>query len=655
MSLARLALIVSAAFGIAASAHAASTIPSIGIASPDGRILVNVTVAAGAATYAVSYGGQEILRKSRLGVLRDDADFSQGLDVTTNYLARVNKLEKIEDRYELLTSKRRQNIYRANRRVLELATQSGARMDVEFQVSNDGFAFRYVFPGTDAKIHKISRETSSFNFLAGTRGWLQPIAAPRSGWNESNPSYEEYYERDIPVGQPALLGGAWVFPALFRSGDTWLLLSETGLRRNYCGSRLLAARRSSEYFIDFPGPLETSNGGAVTPESTLPWITPWRLVVIGSLKTIAESTLGTDLADPPAHGAKLLPALPGKAAWSWPLLGDDQTIVKVQKQFIDYATDMGWQYTLVDSAWDRQIGYDGLKELVAYGKPKGVKILIWYNSAGEWNTTPLTPRDKMLPATRLAEFQKIKEIGIAGVKVDFFAGDAQSTIAYYHDILEDAARVGLAVNFHGATLPRGWQRTYPNLMTMEAVRGMEYNTFEQENAERGPTHDAMLPFTRNVFDPMDYTPVVLDKLPRTQLRDSAAFELATAVLFTSGIQHYAEIPSGMGKAPPYVREFLKQVPAIWDDVKFIDGFPGQYVVIARRAGRTWYVAGINAETQPRKIKLDLKELGLTRQGVIITNGIDPLGFKSEPFPLEKGVTTDEITMRPRGGFVVTFE
>ena len=655
MSLARLALIVSAAFGIAASAQPASTIPSIGIASPDGRILVNVTVAAGAATYAVSYGGQEILRKSRLGVVRDDADFSQGLDATTNYLARVNKLEKVEDRYELLTSKRRQNVYRANRRVLELANQSGARMDVEFQVSNDGFAFRYVFPGTDAKIHKISRETSSFNFLAGTRGWLQPIAAPRSGWNESNPSYEEYYERDIPVGQPALLGGAWVFPALFRSGDTWLLLSETGLRRNYCGSRLLAARRSSEYFIDFPGPLETSNGGAVTPESTLPWITPWRLVVIGSLKTIAESTLGTDLADPPARGTKLLPALPGKAAWSWPLLGDDQTVVKVQKQFIDYAADMGWQYTLVDSAWDRQIGYDGLKELVAYGKPKGVRILIWYNSAGEWNTTPLTPRDKMLPATRLAEFQKIKEIGIAGVKVDFFAGDAQSTIAYYHDILEDAARVGLAVNFHGATLPRGWQRTYPNLMTMEAVRGMEYNTFEQENAERGPTHDAMLPFTRNVFDPMDYTPVVLDKLPRTQLRDSAAFELATAVLLTSGIQHYAEIPSGMGKAPPYVREFLKQVPAIWDDVKFIDGFPGQYVVIARRAGRTWYVAGINAETQPRKIKLDLKELGVTKQGVIITNGIDPLGFKSEPFPLEKGVTTDEITMRPRGGFVVTFE
>ena len=652
MSQFRLASIV-VLIWLGTEAHAASMVPSIGIASPDGRILVNVTVAEGRASYSVALDGKEILQKSRLGVVRDDADFSQGVDVTANYLARAGKLEKIDERYELLTSKRRQNAYRANRRVVELATPAGARMDLEFQVSNDGFAFRYVFPDKDDAVRKISRETSSFHFLAGTRGFLQPIAPARSGWNETNPSYEEYYERDIPVGQPSLEGGAWVFPALFRSGDTWLLVSEAGLRRNYCGSRLLAARRSAEYFIDFPGPLETSNGGAATPESTLPWITPWRLVVIGSLKTIVESSLGTDLADPPAKGVKLLPELPGKAAWSWPLLGDDQTIVKVQKQFIDYAAEMGWQYTLVDSAWDRQIGYDGLKELVAYGKPKGVKILVWYNSAGEWNTTPLTPRDLMLPATRLAEMQKIKDLGVAGVKVDFFAGDGQSTIAYYHDLLADAARVGLAVNFHGATLPRGWQRTYPNLMTMESVRGMEYNTFEQANAERGPVLAAMLPFARNVFDPMDFTPVVLDKLPRTERRSSASFELATAVLFTSGIQHYAEIPAGMRKAPPYVREFLKHVPAVWDDVKFVEGFPGEYVVIARRAGKTWYVAGINADNQLRKIKLDLKALGISGQGKLIINGLDPLGFESFVFPAEKGATSGDIELRGRGGFVLT--
>jgi hypothetical protein len=458
------------------------------------------------------------------------------------------------------------------------------------------------------------------------------------------------------VGQPSGRGGAWVFPALFRSGDTWLLVSEAGLRRNYCGSRLLAAFRSTEYFIDFPGVLEATNGGAATPESTLPWITPWRLVVIGDLKTITESTLGTDLADPPVKGFKTTASGPGRASWSWPLLGDDKTIVKVQKQFIDYAAEMGWQYTLVDAVWDRQIGYNGLKELVEYARPKNVKILVWYNSAGEWNTTPQTPRDRMFdPATRRAELQKIKDLGVAGVKIDFFAGDAQSTIAYYHDLLEDTAKIGLSANFHGATLPRGWQRTYPNLMTMESVRGLEFNTFEQRNAEESPTHNAMLPFTRNVFDPMDFTPVVLDRINNIiERRTSAAFELATSVLFTSGIQHFAEIPAGMAKAPPYVRDFLKAVPAVWDDVRFIDGFPGQFVVMARRSGKTWYVAGINADRQPRKVKIDLKSLGVTKQGALITDGIDFLGFKSEPFPLEKGVTSDEITMRPRGGFVLTF-
>ena len=651
----RSVLFIALVLASANPASATSLVPAIGIASPDGRIVVDVEVTEGQPGYSVSLDGKPVLGRSRLGVVRDDADFTIGLTPTANYGKRVAQLQKVDDRYTLPTSKRRNGVYRANRRVLEMQAASGARIDIEFQVSNDGFAFRYVFPETDARVHKISRELSSFNFLPGTRGWLQPIAPARSGWNESNPSYEEYYERDIPVGQPSLQGGAWVFPALFRSGDHWLLVSEAGLRRNYCGSRLLAARRSSEYFIDFPGPLEASNGSAVTPESTLPWTTPWRLVVIGNLKTIVESTLGVDLADPPAKGFKTTASGPGKASWSWPLLGDDNTVVKVQKRFIDYAAEMNWQYTLVDSAWDRQIGYDGLKELVDYARPKNVKILIWYNSAGDWNTTPLTPRDRMTdPAKRRAELQKIKDLGIAGVKVDFFAGDAQSTIAYYHDILEDTARIGLTANFHGATLPRGWQRTYPNLMTMESVRGLEYNTFEQRNAEESPTHDAMLPFTRNVFDPMDFTPVVLDRLNNiVERRTSAAFELATAVLFTSGIQHFAEIPQGMAKAPVYVRDFLKQVPVVWDEVRFIDGFPGQYVVLARRAGKTWYVAGINADRQPRKVKIDLKAFGVTKQGALITDGIDFLGFKSEPFPLEAGVISDEITMRPRGGFVLT--
>jgi alpha-glucosidase len=636
-----------------ATAHAMSLIPQASVSSPDGHLQVTVTIS-DQTTYTVSANGREIIRKSHLGLVRDDADFAQGLNVTANYSKRISQQDRVVDRYELVNNKRRLNVYEANRLVIETQTTAGNRMDIEFQVSNDGYAFRYVFPESDGTLRKISREVSSFNFLPDTRGFLQPIAPARSSWHESNPSYEEYYERDIPVGQPSLQGGAWVFPALFKSADTWLLVSESGLRRNYCGSRLLAPWRSSEYTIDFPGVREISRGGPATPESTLPWTTPWRFVVIGSLKTIVESTLGTDLADPPPQDFKTTASGPGKSSWSWPLLGDNQTIVPTQKKFIDFAAQMGWNYTLVDSAWDRQIGYDGLKELVDYGRPKNVKILIWYNSAGEWNTTPLTPRDRMEnDATRRAEMQKIKDLGIAGVKVDFFAGDAQSTIAYYQDILADAARIGLAVNFHGATLPRGWQRTWPNLMSMESVRGMEYNTFEQANTERGPSHAAMLPFTRNVFDPMDFTPVVLDKLPHTERRSTAAFELATAVLFTSGIQHYAEIPAGMAKAPPYVREFLKKIPATWDDVKFIDGFPGEYVVLARRAGKTWYVAGINADSEPRRVKLDLPALGAKGQGSLITDGPDALGFKSDYFPLEKTDTAGELTMAPRGGFVLT--
>jgi hypothetical protein len=632
---------------MAGAAGATSVTPQGVITSPDNRIHVVVNIR-GEVTYSVRLDNQEVLRASRLGVVRDDLDFSRDLGVTAGYQKRWEQLEKIEDAYDLPTIKRRHNVYRANRRVLELQSPRGERMDVEFQVSNDGVAFRYVFPKSDAKVHRISREATSFNFPADARAFLQPLAAPKSGWNESNPSYEEYYERDQVMGTLSPLGGPYIFPALFRAGDHWLLISEAGVGRNYCGSRLRPQWRSSEYLIDFPTVLEAVRDGAATPESTLPWKTPWRIIALGSLRTVVESTLGTDLADKPAAGARQFPDGPGKASWSWPLLGDDNTVLPVQKKFVDYAARMKWQYTLVDAGWDRQIGYDGLKELVEYARPQGVKILVWYNSAGSWNTTPLTPRDRMLThESRRAEFAKIRDIGVAGVKVDFFAGDGQSTMAYYQDILADAAEAGLLVNFHGATLPRGWQRTYPNLMTMEAVRGLEFVTFEQRNADAEPVHAAMLPFTRNVFDPMDFTPVVVDRIRNIERRTSSAFELALSVLFTSGIQHYAEIPDGMAKAPDYVQQFLRDVPATWDDLRFIDGYPGQFAVIARRAGKQWWVAGINADRQPRKVKLDLAALGATGAASLITDGGDALNFGRAEF------TGGEIEMRGRGGFVVT--
>jgi hypothetical protein len=248
-------------------------------------------------------------------------------------------------------------------------------------------------------------------------------------------------------------------------------------------------------------------------------------------------------------------------------------------------------------------------------------------------------------------------MGVAGLKIDFFAGDGQSMIAYYRDLLDDAAPFGFAMNFHGATLPRGWQRTYPHLMTMEAIKGLEYVTFEQKNADEEPTHATMLPFTRNVFDPMDFTPVALDRInARVQRRTTSAFELALSVLFTSGIQHYAEIPEGMAKAPDYVREFLKTVPSVWDDVKFLDGFPGKFVVLARRAGDHWWLAGINGETTERNLDLDLRELGLREgtPGALIADGDGGnLSFHRETVKLGADQKT-KVVVPPRGGFVLTF-
>jgi alpha-glucosidase len=618
------------------------------LVSPDGRLRLEFHLTArGEPRYSVSLADVPVLDESKLGLLRDDADFTAGLELVS-----VSDAEPVRDDYELLTSKRRLNHYTANRRLIDLKTAQGDRLRIEFRVSDDGFALRYAFPEMSDSTRKIVAEATSFRLPAGARAWLQPKAVAKSGWSSTNPSYEELYLRDVPVGTQPPTGVGWVYPALFRSGDNWLLISETGLTRNYCATYLDSKWHSPEYAVAFPDPLENFQGGAVAPEHALPWTMPWRFAAVGGLATIVESTLGTDLATPPSPTATVSAEWPGKASWSWPLLKDGETVFDTQKRFIDYAADMGWRYTLIDALWDTQIGIDRIRQLVDYARGKGVKILLWYNSAGDWNETYQTPRDRMLThESRMREFKRLADIGVAGLKVDFFGGDGQSVIGYYQDILEDAARFGLVMNFHGATLPRGWQRTYPNLMTMEAVRGLEFVTFEQRNADDEPAHAAMLPFTRNVFDPMDFTPVVLDRIPGIERRTTSAFELALSVLFTSGIQHYAEIPAGLARAPDYVRDFLRDVPSIWDDVRFIDGFPGVYVVLARRSGARWFVAGINAGSRPRDVTLDLASFGADGATLITDGDGGNLSFRREE--LDAGAVPERIAIAPNGGFVAT--
>ncbi|WP_368563731.1 glycoside hydrolase family 97 catalytic domain-containing protein [Pseudoxanthomonas sp. UTMC 1351] len=635
----------------ATHAVAAKPTPELGeVMSPDGKIRVIVSLdAEGTPHYAVDREGREVLQPAPLGLVLKEADFSRGLR-----LREAGAVTTVKDRYELLTGKRRNNQYLASRREFHWIDAKDRRLDIVFQVSNDGVAFRYRLPDADKDIQHLREEATAFRFPKETRGWLQPMSVAKTGFAQTNPSYEEYYLQDVAVGTPTPLGAGWVYPALFRNGDTWVLLSEGSLSRGHAGSRLLDGKVAGEYRVGFPDPRENFQGGPVNPEFPLPWQSPWRMIAIGNLKTIAESTLGTDLADPPGH-PPVTPVVPGKASWSWPLMGDDKTVYDVQKRFIDYAADMGWRYTLIDSMWDSQIGYERVRELIDYARSKDVAILLWYNSAGSWNQAHQTPRDRMLTrASRQQEFERLKAMGVAGLKIDFFGGDGQSFINYYLDIMEDAAPYGLLLNFHGATLPRGWQRTYPNLMTMESVRGLEFITFDQHNADQAPTHAAMLPFTRNVFDPMDFTPVVLDKINKIERRTTPAFELAQSVLFVSGIQHYAEIPEGMAKAPDYVRDFLRDVPSIWEDSRYIAGYPGKQAVFARRGDGHWYVAGINAEAQTKSLELDLSELGAVRSGILIADGDGPLSFRREEVRLgEDGKL--RIDVPASGGFVLKLE
>jgi hypothetical protein len=316
---------------------------------------------------------------------------------------------------------------------------------------------------------------------------------------------------------------------------------------------------------------------------------------------------------------------------------------------------MGWEYCLIDAYWDTRIGYDRIAELADYAAVKNIGLLLWYNSAGNWNTTPQTPKNKLLThEDRVKEFGRLKRMGIKGIKVDFFGGDGQSMMAYYQDIFEDAAKLNLWVNCHGATLPRGWQRTYPNLLTAEAIRGFEYVTFEQGNADLEPNHCCTAVFTRNVFDSMDFTPVCFTEVPNIKRVTTNGFELALAVIFTSGIQHYAQTPEGMAAMPAYIKDLMKEIPSHWDESRFIDGYPGKLVVIARKFKNKWYVAGINGENVEKSINLDLFFLKDIKAGMLVTDGADNRSFSLQNITITQGKPLG-IKLKGYGGFVIRVE
>ena len=616
------------------------------VKSPDGKIAVNFWLTPiGEPAYSVSYLGEIILKQSKLGIIRSDEEFSAHLTPDS-----VSHVSIVTDNYTLLHGKRLHCNYTGNKRVFYLKNANSKIMKIIFQVSNDGVAFRYHFPKKNDAAITIFKELTSFHLDLTTKAFLQPCADARMGWSYASPSYEEHYQINIPVGTVAPNQAGWVMPALFNFGKYWMCITETAVDTNYCGSRLSRFSPDGEYGVQFPQPQEGRANEPVLPQSSLPWYTPWRIIALSdNLGDLVESTLGTDLAAPAKYDVSSW-LHPGIASWSWVILKDDSTVFGAQRRFIDFAAAMNWRYCLIDAFWDAKIGYEKITRLIEYAKTKSVKILLWYNSAGDWNTTTLTPRDKMLvQESRRTEFQKLRDMGIGGIKVDFFGGDGQSMMKYYIDILKDAAQYNLAVNFHGATFPRGWSRTYPNLVTMEAIRGEEYVTFGQDNADLQPSHCTIIPFTRNLFDPMDFTPVNFSGIPKIKRRTTGGFEIALSVIFTSGIQHIAETPTGMASQRNFIKEYMRTLPETWDDVKFIDGIPGKFVVLARKKGDQWYIAGINGTHSQLVTTLNVPFIKNSTKGSIITDSNNAKDFIKRDMDFSKPI---KLEMYPCGGFVI---
>ena len=577
------------------------------IASPDGKLVVTVADMDGRPSYSVSYDNVLFLKPSPLGIIANIGDFSSGMSLEKNV-----STNKIDETYELASIKQSKVRYVANEAVFSFTQQGKTIYDVIFRISNNDVAFKYkMYPQGETLSCVVKQEATGFVFPDGTTTFLCPQSKPMGGFARTSPSYETSYTADDVAGKNGW-GEGYTFPCLFRNGDNgWVLVSETGVNGGYCASRLLG-HKEGVYTIGFPQEGEANGNGTVFPGIALPGETPWRTITVGkTLAPIVETTVPFDVVKPlyPAKGEYTY----GRGSWSWIIGMDGSTNYKEQLRYIDFSAAMGYQSVLVDALWDKQIGRDKIEELAKYGKDKGVALYLWYNSNGYWNDAPQTPRGIMDNAiARRKEMKWMQSIGIRGIKVDFFGGDKQMTMQLYEDILSDANEYGLLVIFHGCTLPRGWERMYPNFASSEAVLASENLHFSQGSCDNEAFNATLHPFIRNTVGSMDFGGSALNKYynadnaPRGSRRvTSDVYALATAVLFQSPVQHFALAPNNLTDAPAWAIDFMKEVPTTWDEVRFIDGYPGKYVILARRHGEKWYIAGVNAQKETLKLKVNL--------------------------------------------------
>ena len=622
------------------------------VSGPDQQLRVNVSVENGAPLYSVTYKGKTILEPSPLGFVANIGDFSQGMTYVEQ------KKRTIEETYTLDRIKKSTVNYHANELTVTFQNADRQPMDVTFRVSNNDLAFRYELPryGDTGSI-VIRREATGFDFPSYTTTFLAPQSDPMVGWKRTKPSYEEEYAADAPLTQRSQFGHGFTFPCLFRIGDDgWALVSETGVDSRYCASRLSDATADGLFTIAFPMPEENNGNGTVAPGFALPGATPWRTITVGdNLKPIIETTVPWDVVTPrfsTEHTYKY-----GKGTWSWIVWQDASINYDDQVRYIDLAAAMGFPYVLIDNWWDTNIGHERMEQLVDYAHARNVDVFLWYSSSGYWNDIVQGPTNRMdNPIVRKQEMKWLKKIGVKGIKVDFFGGDKQETMRLYEAILSDADDYGLMVIFHGCTIPRGWERMYPNYVGSEAVLASENLVFDQHFDDLEAFNACLHPFIRNAVGCMEFGGTFLNKRYNrtndsgTTRRTTDVFQLATAVLFQNPIQNFAITPNNLTDAPRLALDFLREVPTTWDETVFLDGYPGKYCVLARRHGDRWYIAGINAQKEPLKLKLALPML---REGDCVAFYSDTKSREPqlEQKTIQKPAETS-VTIQPEGGIVL---
>ena len=499
----------------------------------------------GRLTLSVRSGTTTVLGSSALGVRTSTTDLSTGLTFATRTDAPVTGT------YATLSGRRRQHSTDANRTTLSF-TKGSTRLDIVFQVEADGLGYRYVVHKTGSIA--VTGEASEFAVPRSARAFLLPYDNGRN----------DYEAIPVHTTVGAATATEYGYPSLFDVGGTWLLLTESDVNGGYGASRVTLDAATRHFKLTLPDARETGTGTVTTP---------WRTMVTGSLGTVVASDLVTDLATP-SKVTDTSWIRPGRSEWSWWSNGASSRDLADQEKAVDFAARMGWEYVTVDAGWDPS----WVPTLVKYATPKHVGIFIWTNHTA---LATATDRDSLL-----AQWHSW---GVVGLKIDFIESDGQAMMQWYDAVLAATAKNKLMVEFHGCTIPRGTERTWPQVLSMEAVDGAEHIHNKPGKVPFPADYYTTLPFARNLAGSMDYTPVTFTAL-RT---NSDAAELAQSIVFESGIQNYADSTASYD-AHPLAERLLKQVPAAWDDTVLLSGDPDTNVVLARRDGSNWYVGAIFA-------------------------------------------------------------